>query len=59
MKHECIDGGFCFEFRRHRQLDVAKNSGLIHNDGRLTDADAAKDAVAFEVNRRVQAGTFN
>lgn len=36
----------------------ALDAGLIKKDGKPLDLEALRDASAFEVNRRVQAGVF-
>lgn len=37
----------------------ALEANLIKEDGSTWDIEALKDACAYEVNRRVEAGTFN
>ena len=39
--------------------DKALKAHLIKEDGQPFDSEALKDACAYEVNRRVAAGTFN
>ncbi|OGM97027.1 MAG: hypothetical protein A2816_01305 [Candidatus Yanofskybacteria bacterium RIFCSPHIGHO2_01_FULL_39_44] len=51
--------GFGRVDKQNRAYAPALEAQLIKKDGKPVELEALRDASAFEVNRRVKAGTFN